>query len=180
MRKFGVFAATIFISIILAGIFGIIHDQVTYSISPEYFTKFKYQQFGFEPSSFGGHRQTVAVIGFLATWWVGLMIGIVIGFTTLIYPDHKSMRKASTRGIGIVFITAVVFGFIGFLRGRYYLSKTGVNWWLPEGLINRDDFITVGSVHNYSYLGGGIGLLLSVIYLCVKKNHFVQQHSTHK
>jgi hypothetical protein len=60
MRKFGVFAATIFFTIIIAGLYGIIHDQITYSISPEYFTKFKYRQFGFEPSWFGGHRQTVA------------------------------------------------------------------------------------------------------------------------
>ena len=73
MRKFGVLTATIFIAIILAGIYGIIHDQITYSISPEYFTKFKYQQFGFDPAWFGGHRQTVAVIGFLATWWMGII-----------------------------------------------------------------------------------------------------------
>ena len=81
MRKFAVFSATLFISILLAGLYGILHDQVTYTIAPEYFTKFKYGQFGFEPAWFGGHRQTVAAIGFLATWWTGIFIGLGLGLT---------------------------------------------------------------------------------------------------
>lgn len=55
-----------------AGVFGILHDQITYTISPEYFTRMKFDQFrnadfGFPP------RILVAEIGFLATWWVGLL-----------------------------------------------------------------------------------------------------------
>ena len=103
MRKFGTFSATIFISIILAGMYGSLHDQVTYSISPEYFTKFKYIQFGFEPQWFGGDRQTVAVIGFLATWWTGIFIGTGIGLIALIFPDHISMRKATRKAINLTF-----------------------------------------------------------------------------
>ena len=30
---------------VLAGVYGIFHDQVTYAISPEYFTKLKFDQF---------------------------------------------------------------------------------------------------------------------------------------
>lgn len=55
---------------VLAGLYGIVHDQLTYSIGPEYFTKLKFEQFrwanlGLPP------RVLVAEIGFLATWWVG-------------------------------------------------------------------------------------------------------------
>ena len=99
MRKFGILSSTIFISIILAGLYGIIHDQITYTISPEYFTKFKYQQFGFEPAWFGGHRQTVIIIGFLATWWTGIIIGIGLGSTGLIFNDHKKMSRAIKKAI---------------------------------------------------------------------------------
>lgn len=175
MRKFGVFAGTIFISIILAGLYGIIHDQVTYSISPEYFTKFKYQQFGFESSWFGGHRQTVAVIGFLATWWMGLFIGIVLGFIGLIFNNHISMRKSISKAIKIVFISAVLFAVIGFFRGKYYLTSKGVNWWIPDDLNDKDSFIVVGSIHNYSYLGGIAGLLIAIIYMIRKNILFKQQ-----
>lgn len=159
IRKFGIFTTTIFISVILAGLYGIIHDQITYSISAEYFTKFKYYQFGFEPTWFGGHRQTVAVIGFLATWWTGIIIGLGLGLTGLIYPDHKSMWKSIKKAVVIVFCVAVVTGFIGFLYGKFYLVKSGVDWWMPDDLIHKDNFIIVGSIHNFSYLGGLWGLI---------------------
>jgi hypothetical protein len=55
---------------LIAGPYGVAHDQVTYSISPEYFTRLKFQQF--EYANFGfPPRFFVAEIGFLATWWVG-------------------------------------------------------------------------------------------------------------
>lgn len=165
MRKFGVLASTIFISAILAGLYGIIHDQVTYSISTEYFTKFKYRQFGFEPESFGGHRQTVAVIGFLATWWTGIIIGISFGAIGLIYNNHKIMRKAINKAIILTFCISVLAGFIGFLYGKFHLTKTGVNWWLPDNLIDKDSFIIVGSIHNFSYLGGLFSLITGAVYL---------------
>src|SRR6185503_8995132 len=57
---------------IIAGFYGVLHDQITYSISPEYFTKFKFKQF--EYANFGlGDRIFVSTIGFLATWWVGFI-----------------------------------------------------------------------------------------------------------
>lgn len=169
MRKFGVFTSSIFIAILTAGIYGIIHDQITYSISPEYFTKFKYKQFGFEPEWFGGHRQTVAAIGFLATWWMGLFIGIPLGLLSLIFPDHKSMSAILSKAISIVLVVTVLTAMLGLIYGRFYLTKTGVDWWLPDDLIDRSAFITVGSIHNFSYLGGGIGLLVAIGYLLFRK-----------
>ena len=81
---------------------GSIHDQVTYSISPEYFTKFKYQQFGFDPAWFGGHRQTVAVIGFLATWWMGIIHWHFIGLNRAdLSVIIQIMQRAIMNGIKI-------------------------------------------------------------------------------
>jgi hypothetical protein len=58
---------------LIAGCFGILHDQVTYTISPEYFTRMKFGQF--RSADFGfSERIFVAEIGFLATWWVGLVV----------------------------------------------------------------------------------------------------------
>lgn len=137
MRKFGVFTSFILISAIIAGLYGIIHDQITYSISPEYFTKFKYRQFGLDPSLFGGRRPTVAIIGFLATWWAGIFIGIGLGLTALIFDDYKQMKTAIMKAITVVLLIAVITGIAGFFYGKFYLTKAGVNWWLPENLIDK-------------------------------------------
>ncbi len=177
MRKFGILSATIFISMLLAGIYGIIHDQVTYSISPEYFTKFKYHQFGFDPIWFNGHRQTVTVIGFLATWWVGLVIGIVLGFSSLVFSSYVQMRNVIKKGLIIIFITTIFSAILGFFIGKLYLSNKGVGLWIPEDVINKSDFITVGSIHNFSYIGGLAGLIFAIIHI-IRKNVLINRTLT--
>lgn len=171
MKKLGVLALTVLLSTLLGGVYGIAHDQLTYSISNEYFTKFKYAQFGFEPAWFGGDRPTVVVIGFLATWWVGLFIGTMLGLVALLFQDAATMRKAIRRAIEIVYGTVVLAGLAGFFYGKYYLTTTGVNWWLPADLVHKSDFITVGSIHNFGYAGGLLGLVLGTLSL-LKTRYF--------
>jgi len=59
---------------LIAGCYGVLHDQITYSISAEYFTRLKFLQFHYADFRFPA-RVFVAEIGFLATWWVGLIAG---------------------------------------------------------------------------------------------------------
>src|SRR6186997_828491 len=94
---------------LIAGAYGILHDQVTYTLSEEYFTKFKAEQFrwadlGWPPRVF------VAEIGFLATWWVGFVAG---WFLARITVPHLSRSKALRRcaiGFCIVFLLALAGG----------------------------------------------------------------------
>jgi hypothetical protein len=59
---------------LLAGLYGALHDQVSYTISPEYFTKMKFEQFHY--ANFGWPQRVFASeVGFLASWWVGLFGG---------------------------------------------------------------------------------------------------------
>ena len=55
---------------VIAGVYGTLHDQFTFTISPEYFTKLKFDQFRWANLGLP-ERVFVAEIGFLATWWVG-------------------------------------------------------------------------------------------------------------
>jgi hypothetical protein len=165
MKKLSLLLLTVVLSALLAGVYGILHDQLTYSISHEYFTKFKYAQFGFESAWFGGDRPTVVVIGFLATWWVGACIGTGLGLLGLLFSSVAAMRSALGRAIGLVYCTAIVAGGAGFLYGKYYLVDAGVDWWLPADLLDKNAFITVGSMHNFSYAGGLLGLLIGALYL---------------
>ena len=165
MKKFAVFIQWLLFCILIAIVYGILHDQVTYSISPEYFIKFKYDQFGIKPEWFGGHRKAVAVIGFWATWWTGLYIGFGLSVTALIHSNASNMYTAIKKAVVLVFVITVITGFIGFLYGKLYLSNTDVDWWFPAHLTDKPSFIVVGTIHNFSYLGGLLGLIAGVIYI---------------
>lgn len=149
---------------ILAGIYGVLHDQISYTISPEYFTKFKFEQFGFVEYGFEIERATVAIIGFWSTWWTGLIIGVVNGTVGLIQPNSKIMWKsiygASILTLGI----AIAFGVLGIITGKFIIAQIDANWIIPNDLINRTDYLTVGTMHTFSYVGGLIGLIFGINY----------------
>lgn len=165
MRAFGIFSATIFCCILFAGVYGIVHDQLTFSLSSEYFTKYKYQQFGFEPEDFGGDRMTVAVIGFFATWWTGLIIGFFLGLAGFIYNTYAEMKKGIINGLVVVFVVTVFFGIAGFIRGKFFLSSHAMDDFMPGEVTDKASFVLVGSIHNYSYIGGAVGLILGIMYM---------------
>ena len=144
----------IVLSPLIGGIYGILNDQLTYTISPEYYTKFKFYQFGLVDLVNGTNPRIGAlVVGFLATWWVGLPIGIILGLVGLIHRNSRQMFYVSLRAILVTIIVAFAIGLIGLGYGKFYLVDTGVNWWFPDNLIDKENFIAVGSMHNFSYLG---------------------------
>jgi hypothetical protein len=168
MRKTRILILIVLISSLFAGIYGIIHDQITYLISPEYFTKFKFVQFGFvEYENIiikQNVRLIVAIVGFLSTWWVGFIIGIVLGIIGFIHNESKQMFKITFKAILITMFVAFLTGIIGLIFGKFYLAEIGVNWWMPKNLLDKKNFIAVGSTHNFGYLGGLIGLLFGSFY----------------
>lgn len=168
MKKIVVFLLLIVIASILGGLYGILHDQLTYSISHEYYTKFKFYQFELKQSGdeaiFPNPRFQVSIVGFLATWWMGLPIGIILGCVGFIHPTAKLMWIVTLRAMALTIFVAFVTGLIGLLYGKLYLADVGVNWYLPKNLIDTNNFIAVGSMHNYSYLGGLCGLIASIFY----------------
>lgn len=170
MRK----ATTLLISgaavIMIAGLYGALHDQLSFTIAPEYFTCFKYAQFGFEPQWFGGHRPTVAVIGFLATWWVGALIGFFLGGTALLQPDASSMRKAIVRGVVITLSVAATCALVGLGYGWFFLGGPPQGWFLPEDVSDPHAFLAVGSMHNASYGGGVLGLIIALADMEWRRN----------
>jgi hypothetical protein len=168
MKKSGILIMTILLTPVLAGIYGIIHDQLTYSISYEYYTKFKFIQFelwdGDGEAILTNPRLSVAIVGFMATWWTGIFIGIALGMTGLIHKDYKTMLKNICKSIVVTLIIAFITGLLGLAYGKFYLAKIGVDWFLPLNLVEKGNFIAVGSMHNFSYIGGFIGLIAGIIY----------------
>ena len=169
-KKIGILILIIVISTISASIYGIFHNQISYSISAEYFTKFKFKQFGFIEYGLDTQRMTVGIIGLWATWWFGLIIGIINGIVGFIQPTPKIMWKsifgATIRTLGI----AIGIGIVGILVGKFIISNLNLDWKIPTDLNDRKNFMTAGTMHNFSYFGGIIGLIYGIIYqLKIKK-----------
>ena len=167
-KKILILILTIVLAPIIGGIYGILNDQLTYSISPEYYTKFKFYQFGLVDSGneaiFLNPRFEVSIVGIMATWWMGLLIGGILGFVGLIHNGHKRMFRITMKAILITIAVTFFIGLIGLFYGKFYLNRGNVDWWLPKNLIETEDFIAVGSMHNFSYIGGLIGLIVGIVY----------------
>lgn len=164
MKKVWILVAALLLTPLVAGLYGMLHDQLSYTISPEYFTRFKFIQFRLEGQLDRPFRVLAAIVGFRATWWVGIYLGVVQGFTGLMQTSPHRMLRAVSRGVLLNLLTALVTGLIGLYIGYYELAKTGVSWTLPPGLSDQRAFIAVGSMHNFGYLGGAIGAIVGVGY----------------
>ena len=161
------FAVTL-IGSMLAGAYGILHDQITYSISPEYFTNLKFDQFHY--ADFGlGDRVFVSFVGFLATWWVGLIIAWFLARRLIPNQPRKIAYRRIFVGFSIVFGCGIVAGSIGYFYGLWCGPEFDYSAWstIIRGYEISDTwaFVRVAYIHNASYLGGAVGLILSLIVM---------------
>ncbi len=156
---------------VVAGIYGVIHDQFTYTISEEYFTRFKFHQFAYAEPAGDSPRLFAGIIGFLASWWVGALVGWIFARVSI----GRDQRLPSHREVAIffliVFSTAATFAFGGWGWGAWRKS-TGYaqgwrDWMDASGVIDIESFMTVGYIHNASYMGGIIGTLFALTWLLI-------------
>ena len=143
-----------------------LHDQITYSISPEYFTKLKFHQFQYANFGFPV-RIFVAEVGFLATWWVGFFSGWFLARVAVpAWPASVALRRCLA-GFSIVFIMALLGGLMGYILGLHHSSDYSDWGYTCQYLGVRDvpSFVRVGYIHNSGYIGGLAGLIVSIIVL---------------
>jgi hypothetical protein len=76
-------------------LFGITHDEVSYSASNEYFTKFKFIQFRFFDTNLPD-RFRVGEVGLLASWWMGIPLGILCGLPLMRHVPIWSLPVIAT------------------------------------------------------------------------------------
>jgi hypothetical protein len=153
---------------LLAGVYGIIHDQITYSISPEYFTRLKFSQFHYADFGFPP-RVFVAEIGFLATWWVGFVAGwFVARIAVPAFPPRTALCHAS-RAFLTILAFALTASIIGYLLGLLRRSNSDFSSWegfaTKRGILDLPNFGRVAYIHNASYLGGLVGLVAAIVGL---------------
>jgi hypothetical protein len=148
--------AIIALSILAAVVYGIVHDQVTARVCVEYFT------IG-QPPVFATESPTLLGVGWgiIATWWVGLLLGVPLALAARIGNRPKKSAQSLVRPVaillGIMALCAILSGILGYLLGQ---SGAVI---LLEPLASRVPkekhaaFLADGFAHSASYLVGFLG-----------------------
>lgn len=147
-----------------AGLYGAIHNQLSYTVSPEYFHGFKFVQFNIpEPLH---NRLGAATVGWLASWWMGAIIGMPIAIASLfIKPAGRAFRTFLKTTILVICITLGT-GLLALLAGFTIIDTD-----ILTDLINRPGlrdpiaFARAGWMHEFAYIGGLIGLIAGLIFV---------------
>lgn len=151
------------------GIYGVLHDQVTFRISSEYFTKNKFDQFSYARPADGSDLHFASRIGFLATWWVGALTAWALARVSVARFGGVVHWRIMRNAFAIVFAASALSAFAGWGYGQWRISTgyaTGwIEWMGLLGVVDRTSFMTVGYIHNASYLGGLLGMMGGILYL---------------
>ena len=157
MRRLSTFFLYFVLAILAAGIFGAIHDQISYTVSHEYFTKFKFLQFHLlDPNV--PERFRAAEVGVLASWWMGIPLGLLTGVAGFIQKSPEQMRRALLWSLVVIVGFALTFALCGLLYGYFQTAELNLGayqgWFIPKDLEQPRNFLCAGYMHNSAYLGG--------------------------
>jgi hypothetical protein len=142
---------------IIAGLYGMVHDQISYSISSEYFTAMKFQQF--PKTDFGlPNRVRTSIIGFLATWWVGLFGGWILARYGLAGLPPAVRRKWTIQAFAMVVAGTALVGAAGDLGGWN-------DYQFVYDLHDVRGFVVVAYLHLAGYLGAAVSILIAVFFV---------------
>lgn len=164
MQKIALFPLLLLVACLCAGLYGMVHNQISYTVSPEYFSNFKFAQFNIAPTWHS--RIGAALVGWYAAWWMGFVGGLPVLLIGLILPGWKNYLRYSLRAFGIVMLTALLVELAALLYAIYAVPATLVSpVSYPKGIHSPVAFRMAGIMHNYSYLGGLMGVIIAIVYL---------------
>lgn len=159
MVKLALLPVLIAIACLFAGIYGAVHNQISYTVAPEYFTQFKFHQFRIAEGT--PDRMGAAIVGWNAAWWMGIVIGVILIPIGLVIRGNWNYFWGMLRVFGVVAITTLIVGLAALAIAFLVVDADTV------GEISRYDnemtddvaFARAGTMHNFSYLGGLIGII---------------------
>ncbi len=178
MRKLGIYLLFVAVAIVIASIYGVAHHQLTFSVSPEYYTKFKFIQTNLADTLAAQHmtqpRSAVVIAGVKTSWAIGAIVGAILGLIALIFPSAENMFRAAWQALALTLLISILLA-----AGSYFYgpgAHIGAGAYdtmpphLPDNLNNRTAFIRAASLQYGVLLGWCVGLLGGLILLFVRNN----------
>ena len=156
-------------SIALASMIGVIHDPVTWSISPEYYTALKFWQFHLYPPQAAStadvqHRR--CVVARLCRRCLGYLVGRRSVWRRVGSPRADPPRSES-HGEG-PFRQRMDHHHVGGLLWPH-LYHAGLRLPIPPGVTDPIAFARAAVIHSCSYLGGAFGGGLAALYRVIQR-----------
>ena len=162
MNKFSVFFLLMALSAVIAGVFGALHNQLSYTVGAAYFHELKFAQFAI---SDGLHnRLGAALVGWRASWWMGLLVGLpIMGLGFFLIARPKTLLIVGIGAIGTVFMVTTLAVAAGLAFGVVRLDPELVAALpIPQNISDPMGFARAGIMHDMAYYGaiagGVIGL----------------------
>lgn len=164
MRRLLILLQYLALALLAAGLFGALHDQISYTVSPEYYTKFKFIQFDLRDPDLP-ERLRAAIVGFRASWWMGLPLGLLTGLAGCMQRTPEQMRRALRWTLPLVLGFSLAFALAGLAYGFIQTEHIDLahyrGWFLPPHLAQPRNFLCAGYMHNAAYLGGLLAIPLA-------------------
>ncbi|HZW07886.1 MAG TPA: hypothetical protein VFF65_12255 [Phycisphaerales bacterium] len=159
---------------LIAAAYGAVHDQVTYAISPEYFTKLKFLQFRWADAGWPP-RVFASVVGVLATWWAGLFAGWFMARAGLDRIPRPHRRPAAVRGFTVVLASTIICSAAGAGLGCAAAGGDLSGWDEWRDRLELQDvraFVLVAWTHSAGYIGALTGLIAAIVSIrCDLRRH---------
>lgn len=148
---------------LLAGIYGMVHNQISYTVGPDYFHAFKFHQFNIAEAL--PFRVGAAIVGWRASWWMGLIIGVPIAALSLAMPTARQMVGAFLKAALMVVVITLALGVASLAvpvdPSHYHHFR------IPAAVEDVPGFVQAGLMHDTSYVAGMIGLVAGLIFMIV-------------
>ncbi len=168
MKKAVLFPVLLGAGCLVAGLYGALHNQISYSVAPDYFHAFKFDQF-LIPEDYH-NRWGAAIVGWLASWWMGIVIGVPVLLIGLIMPDAKTYITRCLTAIAVVAVTAFLVGLGALIYASLTISTENLpDYVYPKGVTDQVAFARAATMHDFSYAGGLLGILTAGVYLVVER-----------
>lgn len=161
-----IFLGLVLTSTVMGGLYGIVHDEFTFSISPEFYTKVRFEQLNIDSSS---PRLGAAIVGFHNTWLYSMIIGAILSLTGWIHAKNKNFIKYTLESFLISMSTSFAFGLMGYVISVFFPEQDISNFKLPPSITDAAKFTAVQVIHNFSYMGGIIGMFLGLAWQFQKR-----------
>jgi hypothetical protein len=151
-----------------AMVYGVVHDQITIRICPEYFTVA-------HPHIFNTASLTLIALGWgvVATWWAGLAAGVAFAVAARAGATENFTWRKLLRPIVVLFIVmaacAAAAGFAG-----HWMAATGqfpsLQAWAEMLPVEKQPaFMADVFTHAFSYLVGSMGSVVIAVATAWKR-----------